>query len=87
MSYTTGFKGRYGLFGANPSGFHSRQTHYTKKTGEKQDKATLAQSTKVEKKDNHALKDKNVQELKVKEVQPTVGDQVQDREMNASIRE
>ena len=86
MSYTTGFKGRYGLFGANPAGFHSRQTHYTKKTGEKQDKAKLAQSTKVEKKADEQA-GKNVQDLKVKEVQPTVGDQVQDREMNASIRE
>lgn len=87
MSYTTGYKGRYGLWGASPSGFHSRQAPFLMPTKGKQETATLAQSTKVEKKDNHALKDKNVQDLKVKEVQPTVGDQVQDREMNASIRE
>jgi hypothetical protein len=89
MSYTTGFKGRYGFHGANPSGFHSRETPFVKNTGGIAEKATFAKTAKVEKKAVDQA-GKNVQELKVKEVQtiqPTVGDQVQDREMNASIRE
>ena len=87
MSYTTGFKGRYGLWGAQPAGYHSRQTPHTKRPGGAQDKAKLAQSVKPEYKDNHPLRDKNVQDLKTEELKPTTGDQMQDREMNAQIRE
>jgi hypothetical protein len=85
MSYITGYNGRYGNHGANPSGFHSRQTPYFKKTQEKLDKK-VKESEKQVLQDNHPKDDKDTQEMKTKEMVATNGDKVEDTEMDSTLR-
>jgi hypothetical protein len=85
MSYLTGYNGRYGNHGANPSGFHARQTPFFKDTKEKLDKE-IVEKVKVELKDNHPMFDDKQQTLETKEIVVTEAQKAEDTEMNAQLR-
>lgn len=85
MSFITGYNGRYGNHGANPSGFHARQTPYIKETKEVLDKE-IKETEKQELKDNHPMEDKETQQLETKEMEVSEGDKAEDTQMDASLR-